>query len=334
RVRFAVRTRRALPCLEPLWLARRSAGAGPQRAPRRHRRRGQGRHARSRHDRRARDVRRVRRRAGEFRGAQAGGWQRPHRGERAYEPARRSRRRHGAARRRHRLCRQHRPLDRAACPCPALSGRPHAARRLRLRAGSVLSLPSAASGPHTRADRGRHGMDLQLKDKAVFVAGGSRGIGLGIVETLLKEGARVAMTARGAEALEAERKRLAAQYGADRLWAMPGDMRDTATIEAALSGAEKALGPIWGAVANVGLFPSPLGFEVDDANWDAALTQNLDSSYRLARAALRRMTPRKEGAFVFISSIAGLGALGTTLTYGTSKAAMNHLSKELARLVG
>jgi 3-oxoacyl-[acyl-carrier protein] reductase len=177
-------------------------------------------------------------------------------------------------------------------------------------------------------------MDLQLKDKVVFVAGGSRGIGLGIVETLLKEGARVAMTARGAEALAAERKRLAAQHGADRIWAMPGDMRDTATIEAALNAAEKALGPIWGAVANVGLFASPLGFEVDDANWDAALTQNLDSSYRLARAALRLMTPRRQGAFVFISSIAGLGALGTTLTYGTSKAAMNHLSKELAKLVG
>jgi len=177
-------------------------------------------------------------------------------------------------------------------------------------------------------------MDLGLRDKVVFIAGGSRGIGLGIVETLLKEGAKVAMTARGAEALKATHERLAGVYGADRLWSMPGDMRDTATIEAALNAVERDFGPIWGAVANVGLFNSPPGFEVEDANWDAALTQNLDSSFRLARAALRRMTPRKEGSFVFISSIAGLGALGTTLTYGTSKAAMNHLSKELAKLVG
>jgi 3-oxoacyl-[acyl-carrier protein] reductase len=177
-------------------------------------------------------------------------------------------------------------------------------------------------------------MDLGLKDKVVFVAGGSRGIGLGIVETLLKEGARVAMTARGAGALEAERKRLAAVYGEAAVWAMAGDMRDSTVIARALDEAETALGPIWGAVANVGLFDTPPGFDVPDDNWSGALTQNLDSAYRLARAALKRMTPRKEGAFLFISSIAGLGALGTPITYGTSKAAMNHLSKELAKIVG
>src|SRR6201999_2616690 len=65
------------------------------------------------------------------------------------------------------------------------------------------------------ADRRSSDMDLQLKGKVVFVAGGSRGIGLGIVETLLKEGARVAMTARGGEALEAERARLAGLHGKD-----------------------------------------------------------------------------------------------------------------------
>jgi 3-oxoacyl-[acyl-carrier protein] reductase len=177
-------------------------------------------------------------------------------------------------------------------------------------------------------------MDLQLKDKVIFVAGGSRGIGLGIVETCLKEGARLAITARGADALKATHKHFAEHFGKDRIWSMAGDMRDTATIEKALDATERELGPIWGAVANVGLFETPMGFDVADDNWDAALSQNLDSSYRLARAALKRMTPRKEGAFLFISSIAGLGALGTPLTYGTSKAAMNHLSKELSKIVG
>jgi 3-oxoacyl-[acyl-carrier protein] reductase len=177
-------------------------------------------------------------------------------------------------------------------------------------------------------------MDLQLKDKVVFVAGGSRGIGLGIVEACLKEGARVAFTARTAGPLEEMRARLAGQYGKNAVWTMAGDMRDTATIEKALEAVEKDVGPLWGAVANVGLFETPPGFDVADDNWSGALTQNLDSAYRLARAALKRMAPRKEGAFLFISSIAGLGALGTPITYGTSKAAMNHLSKELAKIVG
>jgi 3-oxoacyl-[acyl-carrier protein] reductase len=177
-------------------------------------------------------------------------------------------------------------------------------------------------------------MDLGLKDKVIFVAGASRGIGLGIVEACLKEGARVAMVARGAEALEVSRARLADQFGKDRVWAATGDMTDTAAIENMLERVEKEFGPIWGAVANVGLYPTPPGFDVADDNWGAAFSQNLDSAYRLARAALKRMTPRKEGAFLFISSIASLGALGTAITYGTAKAAMNHLSKELAKLVG
>jgi 3-oxoacyl-[acyl-carrier protein] reductase len=177
-------------------------------------------------------------------------------------------------------------------------------------------------------------MDLALKDKTILIAGASRGIGLGIVEACLAEGAKVAMAARGAEALEAARGELADRFGADRLWTIAGDMRETSTIEAAFDGAEAGLGPIWGAVANVGLYDSPPGVEVDDENWDAAFTQNLTSAFRLGRAALRRMTPRKEGSLILISSIAGLGALGTALTYGTAKAAMNHLAKELARLAG
>ena len=177
-------------------------------------------------------------------------------------------------------------------------------------------------------------MDLQLKDRVVFIAGASRGIGLGIVEALLDEGAKVAMTARGAEALAAEHRRLADLYGADKLWSMAGDMRDGATIEAALERVEAEFGPIWGAVANVGLYPSPPGFEIDDDNWDAAFSQNLDSAFRLARSALRRMTARGEGSLLFISSIASLGALGTALTYGAAKAAMNHMSKELAKVAG
>jgi 3-oxoacyl-[acyl-carrier protein] reductase len=97
---------------------------------------------------------------------------------------------------------------------------------------------------------------------------------------------------------------------------------------------ETSFGPLWRAVANVGLHPCPSGFEIDDETWEAGLSQNLGSAFRLARGAMRRMTPRGEGALLFISSIAGVGALGTPLTYGVAKAGMNHLSNELARVAG
>ncbi len=177
-------------------------------------------------------------------------------------------------------------------------------------------------------------MDLQLKDKVIFVAGGSRGIGLGIVEACLREGAKVAITARGEETLDATVETLTAEFGEDRIWARAGDMRETEVIEAALEAAETEVGPIWGAVANVGLHPCPPGFEVDDETWSAGFAQNLDASFRLSRAALRRMTARTEGSMLFISSIAGVEALGTPLTYGAAKAAVNHLSQELSKLAG
>ena len=177
-------------------------------------------------------------------------------------------------------------------------------------------------------------MDLQLKDRVIFVAGASRGIGLGIVEACLAEGAKVALAARGAADLAAQHERLAATYGADKVWSVVGDMRDAKVIESALSACEAEFGPVYGAVANVGLYDTPLGFDITDENWDGAFSQNLDSAYRLARSALKRMTARGEGSMLFISSIAGLGALGTPLTYGTAKAAMNHMAKELAKVVG
>lgn len=177
-------------------------------------------------------------------------------------------------------------------------------------------------------------MDLGLKDKVIFIAGASRGIGLGIVEACLAEGAKVALTARGAEALAQTHQRLAGEYGADRIWSMAGDMRDSAVIDGAVARVEAEFGPIFGAVANVGLHPCPPGVVVDDATWDAGFSQNLDSAYRLARAVLGPMMARREGSVLFITSIAGLGALGTPLTYGTAKAGMNHLAKELARSTG
>ena len=139
-------------------------------------------------------------------------------------------------------------------------------------------------------------MNLGLEGKTVFVAGASRGIGLGIAEACLAEGAKVALAARGEDRLEQERARLAGEFGDDNVWARAGDLRDSRTVDTMIDTIENELGELWGAVANVGLHPCPPGFEVDDETWDGGISQNLDSAVYLARSALRRMLPRGEGA--------------------------------------
>jgi 3-oxoacyl-[acyl-carrier protein] reductase len=177
-------------------------------------------------------------------------------------------------------------------------------------------------------------MDLRFEGRRVLVVGASAGIGRATARMLAEEGARVAMAARGAEALDAAHAELSAQHGANRVWRMAGDMTRTADIDRIVAACESGFGPIFGAVANVGLSPSPLGFDVDDDVWEAGLDQNLNSAFRFARATLSRMAARREGALVFISSIAGIGALGSPVVYAATKAAVNHMSTALARFAG
>lgn len=182
-------------------------------------------------------------------------------------------------------------------------------------------------------------MDLQLKDRHVFVAGASRGIGEGIARGFLAEGARVTLTARSPEPLEATRAQLAVEYGSDRVFARAGDLTRTAAVKEALLAAEAAFGPIHTAIANVGLDPAPPGFDVPDEAWESGLRQNFLSATRLSREWLRLVSARPKDqrggeSAILISSIAGIDALGTVLTYGVLKAAVNHYGKELAKITG
>ncbi len=182
-------------------------------------------------------------------------------------------------------------------------------------------------------------MDLGFKGKHVFVAGASRGIGHAIARGFLEEGANVSLTARGAETLEDTHAEFARTFGSTRLFRRAGDMTRSDVITGALAEAEAALGPIHTVIANVGLDNAPQGFDVPDEKWESGLAQNFLGSMRLAREALKRALPRpkeERGGFsiIFISSIAGLEAMGTPLTYGASKAALNHAAQELAKLLG
>ena len=182
-------------------------------------------------------------------------------------------------------------------------------------------------------------MDLGLQDKVVFIAGASRGIGYGMAEAFLKEGAKVAITGRTEASLDDAQKSLSAHAPAGRLLSIAGDMTRSDAIAGALDATISTLGPLHTVIANVGLGRAPLGFDVSDEDWEFDIRQNLTGAMSLAREALTRVLKsdpaQRDGAnLIFISSIAGVDAMGTSLPYAATKAALNHVTKAMAKSVG
>jgi 3-oxoacyl-[acyl-carrier protein] reductase len=169
-------------------------------------------------------------------------------------------------------------------------------------------------------------MELGLADKGVFVAGASRGIGRATAAAFAREGARVVVAARTAAPLiEAAAATGAAAHVA-------ADLTQQDQIERALREAEAAVGRLDVVVANVGSGRYRSGWDVDAAIWREALEVNLLGSAALARAAVPLLA-RGGGTIVFVSSIAGLEALGAPLPYAAAKAALEATVKGLSRLL-
>jgi len=180
-------------------------------------------------------------------------------------------------------------------------------------------------------------MDLELKDKVVFIAGASRGIGFAMARAFIKEGAKVALTARGEETLKEACETLRKEGAKDtHIFSMTGDMTKSKVIAATLDAAEKALGPVHCAIANVGLAYAPAGYDVSDEDWEQDMAQNLFSAAYLAREAARRMLARPAETrgdvnIILISSIASVNAYQSQITYSAAKAGMNHMARDMAK---
>jgi 3-oxoacyl-[acyl-carrier protein] reductase len=177
-------------------------------------------------------------------------------------------------------------------------------------------------------------MKLGLEGKLAFVSGGSRGIGLAIARAFLAEGACVAITGRDVASLEAARGALERDFPNAKLAAIAADMADENAVARALDQAERDIGPVHAAVANAGTGKSAPGFAISRADWSASLDANLLTGALLASAVLPRLVARKAGSLTFISSIAGLEALGAPTPYSAAKAGLEAAMRSYSRLAG
>lgn len=177
-------------------------------------------------------------------------------------------------------------------------------------------------------------MDLELRDKAYLVAGSSRGIGRGVAESLLEEGARVMVTGRGQAPLESTVKDFVDRYGKDRVSAHAGDLTDPKIAASAVKALEDQWGSLQGVVANIGSGAVKRGWEISSEEWDQSFDTNLWASVRVVEACVPALIKGKGGSVVFISSIAGLEEIGAPTSYSVAKAALHHYAKSLARQLG
>lgn len=148
-----------------------------------------------------------------------------------------------------------------------------------------------------------------------LVTGASRGIGLAIARALVNEGARVAMVARGRDAL----REVAATLG-DRAVAVPCDVADGAAMTYALSTIRSLFG---GApdiiVSNAGVFELAAVEDLELAALSRALETNVVAPHRIAREFIADMRARGSGHIVTIGSIADREVLPANGAYAASK---------------
>ena len=164
-----------------------------------------------------------------------------------------------------------------------------------------------------------------------LVTGAARGIGLAVAEWFLAQGQRVALLDRdGAELRRAE----AALARPDAVLALHADVSDPAQVAQAVAAVDARFGRLDSLVNNAGVAVFKPLVETTFAEWREVMATNLDGVFLCTQACVPLMRRGGGGAVVNIASISGLRASTLRVAYGSSKAAVIHLSKQQAVELG
>ncbi|MEZ5710850.1 MAG: 3-oxoacyl-[acyl-carrier-protein] reductase [Blastomonas sp.] len=167
---------------------------------------------------------------------------------------------------------------------------------------------------------------FDLTGMTALVTGASGGIGSATARALAGQGARLALSGSNAEKLNA----FAAGLGGDHV-VLPCNLSDPEAVEGLVPAAIEALGKLDILVNNAGITRDNLAMRMKDEEWSDVIRINLESAFRLARAAARPMMKARFGRIISVTSVVGATGNPGQANYAASKAGLVGMSKALAQ---
>ncbi|MFH5822672.1 3-oxoacyl-ACP reductase FabG [Georgenia sp. AZ-5] len=157
--------------------------------------------------------------------------------------------------------------------------------------------------------------------RSVLVTGANRGIGRAIAERFVAAGDAVATIYRSGELPEG-------------VHGVVGDVRDTASVDAAFAAIEEHQGPVEVVVANAGVTRDQLLMRMSDEDFATVLDTNLGGAFRVARRASKGMVRLRRGRIVLISSVVAMYGGPGQVNYASSKAGLVGMARSITRELG
>ncbi len=175
---------------------------------------------------------------------------------------------------------------------------------------------------------------MLLEGKRAIVTGGTRGIGLAIVETFLKNGASVALFGSRQETVDKALNKLKGENPDWKVIGLAPDLSDYASVEAAIEQVNQAFGGIDILVNNAGISAREPLYQYDPEAFRKIMDLNVTAVFNGCRAVAPIMKALGGGAIINTSSMVSLYGQPSGVGYPASKFAVNGLTKSLARELG
>lgn len=155
-----------------------------------------------------------------------------------------------------------------------------------------------------------------LQGKVAYITGGSQGIGLGIAQSLLKQGMKVAISGRNSEKLEAAAEILKSEQGT--FLTIPSDVRNIENENQAVRRIVDEWGQLDVLIANAGIGHYASIEEMTIDQWNQTIDTNLTGVFHSVKAALDSIKSSK-GYIITIASLAGANFFANGTAYNASK---------------